>query len=219
MAQTPTGNEQQDRVVINRQPDVASPKPLKQGKLHEFQKAPAPSIKALEGDFFLTATQSLGKNEVVSLLVRAGAQPERGGTNRTVAKLAKERAQAELKEADKPQDQEKWRNLIAVAEAYLEKVCDGPGRIQGCHGGYHLAPEKQAELMATAHASMLDMKEKAARAQSERIDSLARINDIHSKAAGAVSDIHRKINEGREASRKEHFATYLKILSKVPGEV
>ena len=195
--------------------EAASPEPPT--KLGEFQASPEPSLAELEGDFFLTATETLGKTDTVALLAQAGRQSEAGEINLTMARLAKKRAESRIEECENSEQESRWRRLLETANAYLDKASRSTGlqanALEDTFEGYRLAPEKQAELMAQSHQTMLEVSEIYSKMAAERTESMAKINAIHQEAALFISKTHRKCAEARATSNDKQFQEWLRILS------
>ncbi|MCA9775422.1 MAG: hypothetical protein KC800_01840 [Candidatus Eremiobacteraeota bacterium] len=88
-----------------------------------------------------------------------------------------------------------------------------PGEGGGPQSPYHLSPEKQAELMAQNHQTMLKVQEIYTQMFADMQKAAAQRHQIMQETAIAISDIMMSLHTKRAASFAKHHQAYLTILT------
>jgi hypothetical protein len=90
----------------------------------------------------------------------------------------------------------------------------GPG---GPQSPYHLSPEKQAELMAQNHQTMMEVSKIYTQMFADMQKAAAQRHQIMAETAQSISDIMMSIHANRQKSFAKHNSMYLTMLTESWG--
>lgn len=80
--------------------------------------------------------------------------------------------------------------------------------------GYHLAPEKQAEMMAENHQSLTGVRDSYERMSADSAKAQEEMRQIRAEINLSISEVWSKAREKRVASQANHFEAWLQLFSK-----